>query len=515
MKKTEDFLKKIDTDKDWRININETLSMLEDKDIFDWFVSNLNDSEFKKEFKDKFPFRDTFEKELSSGNILKNLERLISTIEDYNKTWEKPDQRTFYDMTISNLSGYLESITTYRQIRLVQLYMDFKLWNKSFDFDKILSLSNDTNVDKEKVLSNAKLARFAYADIKRIWNTNNWKVENPKDISELIDLREIFDFRWKLVKNTNNLSYHNRLLSAYIQYNLDTNANKPLNVQYELQGDRVLITDKIFTENELKYINTNIANNIDIEYSLLASIDRNISKPDLSKLQFDNRMQIVQITKDFKENSKSQETPQERQSLLKYVTNNYDILWKYEKSSSWYSCILIQEKKEPKEKYLLVRWSDWLTDWIFNNLLIWLSIFLWTKILPPQVKSLKLSIDEFKEKWLIKEWEKINIVGHSLWWALSEISDIKYTEIVNKSYSYNWPWVRDLFTQIPEWAWDKVIKVKNHDTIWNLGTQIATYTVPVEWTEHSIKTLIELIEAQNEIIIINKNAFRRKEVLAP
>ena len=42
------------------------------------------------------------------------------------------------------------------------------------------------------------------------------------------------------------------------------------------------------------------------------------------------------------------------------------------------------------------------------------------------------------------EWEKIKIMWHSLWWALSQIATAMYSWQVEEAYTFNSPWTRNL-----------------------------------------------------------------------
>lgn len=44
----------------------------------------------------------------------------------------------------------------------------------------------------------------------------------------------------------------------------------------------------------------------------------------------------------------------------------------------------------------------------------------------------------------LKEWQKVNITGHSLGWALTQIASVMYAERVNESYTFNSPWAKKL-----------------------------------------------------------------------
>ena len=46
-----------------------------------------------------------------------------------------------------------------------------------------------------------------------------------------------------------------------------------------------------------------------------------------------------------------------------------------------------------------------------------------------------------KDLW---EWEKLRIMWHSLWWALSQIATTMYSRQVEEAYTFNSPWTRNL-----------------------------------------------------------------------
>jgi hypothetical protein len=42
------------------------------------------------------------------------------------------------------------------------------------------------------------------------------------------------------------------------------------------------------------------------------------------------------------------------------------------------------------------------------------------------------------------EWEKLKIMWHSLWWALSQIATAMYSWLIEEAYTFNSPWTRNL-----------------------------------------------------------------------
>ncbi|MEF2175618.1 MAG: hypothetical protein V3575_04035 [Candidatus Absconditabacteria bacterium] len=64
---------------------------------------------------------------------------------------------------------------------------------------------------------------------------------------------------------------------------------------------------------------------------------------------------------------------------------------------------------------------------------------------------------------------------------------------------------------MPSSAGDKIIKIKNHDIIGNMGEQLANITIPVDGNKHGITDLRQDIDNEKQLIVINKKVFKGRE----
>jgi hypothetical protein len=210
----------------------------------------------------------------------------------------------------------------------------------------------------------------------------------------------------------------------------------------------------------------------------------------------------------------------EAQKNFENLKQDYNIIdyfpneTKWEKSNSWFGATLLEKDWT---KYLAIRWTEWLSDW--KDLYADAKMIFW-KIPNAQAKEMMAFIDR-----TIKKDEKFVIVGHSLWWALSQIWTTIYKEQIDETYTFNSPWAKNLkvsdedlskFAKFRDFVhnkdskevWDLITNVAWTDwisPIANLWEDIWSYTIELKWlASHSISDMREYIETTNEKIVRQK-----------
>jgi len=483
---------------------------LYDKDKFLLLSQKLQSPEFKKAFVEKVWLKSMLENQFPSKNFMWKLWKALNSMNSIISKWWIINNSNIFSVFQDSLWTEFSQIDSLPKIRVVELYINTILDNSSpVDLQAVLNSSKDTFIAKDDILQNLKLADFAYLDVKHDNRDNTWKLQQDNSIWKDIDINKFLDANWKLLADFTWENYHTRLFCETVKKDLDKHWDNIAQVLQEKWIDESIIHDPVFSQKERETFQTQLANIR--SKNMLASNDNFIY---IDPIRNDYRLIFIfYMLKIFKELQNASLTPEQmenKQTRLKNVKKDYDILWKFKNNSDGFSATIVQDKNT-WTKTLAVRWSDDTYDFVFSDVDIWL----W--FTPEQKISLWKCIKEFKQKWLISKWEKINIVWHSLWGTLSEITDIDYQDIVNKSYNFNWPWAWNLFTKLPETAWQNTFKVRNMDIIWNYGVNTANYIVPVEWENppmtnpikyHYISELEKWIESMNEILIIDRNRFK-------
>jgi len=377
-----------------------------------------------------------------------------------------------------------------------------KEFKSSFNIEQF---RNKPNEQKEKTQKDLLLERWIeaeywYIDQDKFWN--NWKIDikessnkemNSFSKMQLVDLYEICEW---------NQSKKNEFILAIINKNPN------------LKNDEIyalLIKDIIPSSAQNVY-----ASNWEI---LLNKIDKNVLFKTISeklseiwkwiKRYLDTWISIWTTVKDLVlkvfENWEKKE-----QNLIQDFDKKYIVLSKWfkynEDKSTWFSWTLIQDKNDKNNISLTIRWSDEWKDWTSNNI-----EFATKTKLPPQIESAVMFIEEIKQSWALKPWQKINMVWHSLWWWLAQIISLMYPDLITNTYTFNAPWVTAIEPKLDtnneivkskiklyrERLWDKdfdtsfVLNTRNKDFIWNFDDEnhIWLKSWQIDWYSHFIEPL--------------------------
>ena len=172
--------------------------------------------------------------------------------------------------------------------------------------------------------------------------------------------------------------------------------------------------------------------------------------------------------------------------------------------------------------YVGIRWTEFSinpfkTDWQDIKADVQLII----KHIPDQVKDLIKFVQNLQKDYQDK---KIVVIGHSLWWALTQICTTLFPNIIIESYTFNSPWADNLKWTISWYDKYKTLYEKNkvdnkvRDKIFNvrwdwqfspitdLWEDIWNNEIIVKWVKsHSIVKLVEALESHEvKIEIIHR-----------
>lgn len=344
-----------------------------------------------------------------------------------------------------------------------------KFWEK-------LNQKKENKLDEKKEITKEDLNTFSKMNLLNMYETFEWNKKKKKE------------FVLNLINNKDEL-FKNEYFAIIIK---DLNTKIPYYSANQYASNWLTPYNKIDvnkTENDINIFLTKIWNAIKSFLETWIRVWYNIS--DLVKKSFEN----------WEEKEKE---------LIVDFDKKYEVLSKWLKTSedtkTWFSWSIIKEKWS-NNKTLLIRWSDDFKDWIDNNTHIAMK-----DKLPPQVESVILFIEEAKAKWIIKTWEELNIVWHSLGWWLAQIISIMYKdEFKNlKTYTFNSPWVAWIEANINsdnKIVNEKVdyyknnlskfknnnfvLNIRNNDIVWNLDddNHIWMKTWKIDWYSHFLDSL--------------------------
>ena len=208
-----------------------------------------------------------------------------------------------------------------------------------------------------------------------------------------------------------------------------------------------------------------------------------------------------------------------------------------DKASSGFGAICLKDKAGNIS--FAIRWTE-LTDWgdiVADGRLA-------MKHVPENQTQDMITFFERNLKNL-KEGQKVNITGHSLWGALTQIASVMYAERVSESYTFNSPWAKKLNinpegkSDIMRWKFEKFRDfeynggnewsvesritnargIKWPSIIANLGEDIGDYEIKLESLKsHSITEVIRYInelkegspELQRHYVVPDKEEWERE-----
>lgn len=358
--------------------------------------------------------------------------------------------------------------------------------------------------DKQKLVEYWKLADLSYIELKtdknKSWNDkysfNNLKLDPLvyPNIQTVVSWDELDEIK------ISSLTKEERELYEYIQDWLKTDNNK------EYLVDTPTIEEKRFLSS-LWLNEQNLAENEEKYRTVLTDI--------MPKTTYDQKYSRTRylantfFRNQLKESKENFDKLKQDYTILDYFPNEQ----KWENWDSWFWGVLLEKWWK---KFIAIRWTEITDFWDLkedSKLAIW-------RFPDKQSKDLIKFIDR-----VIKPWEKFNIVWHSLWWALSQITTSMYANQVEETYTFNSPWVANLtidnsdrqkfvkfrdFEYNKEKVWDKIVNVRWDSWIMpiaNLWKDLWNYEIVLKnLLSHSITETVSYIEK------LDKNSEELKKV---
>lgn len=399
--------------------------------------------------------------------------------------------------------------------------------------------SPDTPEEKEKLTTYAELSDLAYVDFV--------SVPDPKDLTKTTErissvrLDPLSFPNLKMItegRMPEKPTEDERIIIAYLDKHKSNDRNNPTE-QWILRArnDREIAPDisQILRVTSLwskQYNGKPQYASLDGKYQQTTMIDVNPNLPPVSKTPNTE----IMTAKDFRivdameylrtvraeQASKTLETitKEKGYTIVDYFPNEI----KKDKTSSGFGAICLEDKEGNIS--FAIRWTD-VIAWIIpepRDAAADAKLALW-QVPENQTKDLIAFFERNLTN--LKEGQKVNITGHSLGGALTQIASIMYAERVGESYTFNSPWakklainpegkseiIRQKFEKFKVFEYNRgneasvenrmtnVSGIKWPSIISNLGEDIGYYEILLKKLEsHSIAKTVEYIEndATNE-----------------
>ncbi|EKD44484.1 MAG: hypothetical protein ACD_71C00124G0011 [uncultured bacterium (gcode 4)] len=385
---------------------------------------------------------------------------------------------------------------------------------------------------KEKILANVDLSEVSYIDVEQDVKTWEYKVSQT-DALDSYDRQELA----RLINILKDPRTEEKIRLAKMN---------PLDI-WNLSPKELLVLNTISQMNSDERYHNVLASNETV--SILwgrsdVSTTGGIITPDTSfKEKYSSLVNnltailkwwadIIGTFESLIRNFKS-ETNKEKENKLRGIKEKwYEIVKQIQDEKTGFSMTVMKNINEQwKERYTFaIRWTNEWKD------VSWSDIDIWRKRLPEQTISLirTLNKDDDIKKILDNRDNEIEITGHSLWWNLAQIMTALYPDRIKQTYSFNWPWVKNLwpidkdelatlskedkelyelvlkaqqrfFENIhnPKYSFTNIMNVVNKDTIGNMGTHLWLKTAEF-WTHSHF-----LGDLRNNIEKLSEAEFRR------
>jgi len=320
---------------------------------------------------------------------------------------------------------YEESIDRKKEEDELNLYKDFFDWNEDIEnFESRLQelqqqektpepnqyetqKETETLSEKEKIIKYAQISELAYWEYE---TTDNWEVQLTGinlDPLSYPNIKNIFN------SSPENLTPDEQTLYAFIQENKN---NYNLNYKVDNNISNIL---------KLAWYETNSNNIASLWDNIPSWITDNLREQQL----------IIAWLLSIKEQKQTK-----NQEWLDKLKQDYDIIDYYPKwqdrNESWFQAVALEDKGW--NKHISICWSQ-LTD-IWD---IWedMVMLVWHLPIRQTIDLIKFVERNTKDLW---EWEKLRIMWHSLWWALSQIATTMYADQVEEGYTFNSPGAKEL-----------------------------------------------------------------------
>lgn len=424
--------------------------------------------------------------------------------------------------------------------------------------------------ERQKISERLELADFAYVDLKKNEKTWVYEVSDNEKMNKYVytkakELLNTLENSVSVAKIEQKLKYPNEKI------NLDENELSALNC----------IKDNIYAWSQYA-LNTNWSTSLDINWNIVTSdLEAKFTIPSPMSVLIKTKNELLSILetvanipwnvvdstvwtlknvwywleKKFKWFfNDSKEIDQTK--LTEYSKKWLTVINQEQDNSSWFSATLIKDTNT-NEITLWIRWTDDFTDMIYSNLRISDSraknIFNATDWMPSQMVSLINYIENNPEIKKIREakWH-INVVGHSLGWAVSQLLKAMYPWLVKETHTFNAPWIKqitptlnptdrkalekannsELINKIDSILkvypgnlksadFSKVLNIRNHDWIWSVWDSIEWWwhiwvtTEKIPWDLHFldwIRDNLDSLSPKDFDRIFNLNAKDKQKI---
>lgn len=484
-----------DNQNDLSKEVNDILKMLDTKEWKDEFIKDLFAS--KEHLTKTFwlpLFKEQFDKWEELINALLIFCKSID-IEKFKKEWLEFQYTDFSN----KLSWYLWEVDLYREIELINAYINYDLKvENTINISEILASASEKQMTKKEALDNARLTRFAYADIevKDSWEITFIDTYKQKQ-DEVLALLDISDWNIKLKENTDTeLTVNQKIIQNYL---VNWKVNNDIYKNISVDNWKIVIADNVIPEELSKLLSwkINYNNSPYNNWDRLAKLTKvNYEDYQLDALVITEETNLlVMLLSIFLNYDAEKNISNYKSDFSEVIKNDYSVLEQIKDDGNWFS-VTILEEKETNNLVLTVRWTNDLADIFMSDLQIGLNSFWLSDSMPSQVESLKKVLTELWNKY---SWRNVKLLWHSLWWYLSEVSewlDVKVNII--ETISVSWPGWWDVEIENKNDIWKNCTKFTTNESISKSWTQSNSYTLALAWNEHSIDKIIWNIEKSAE-----------------
>lgn len=479
--------------------LDDLLKMLDTKDWNDEFMKNL--------FALKEHFTETFWKPLFEKQFENNWATLIDSLYDFCKNIDINEFSTKnvddqYQQILVFLEWQLWDLDLYREINLINAYINYDLKvEDTIRVDEILASASEKQMTNIEALENARLTRFAYADIEvdnKTWELSfidtyeqkRWELLSLLDLSDLLN----WNINIKDIPDT-ELTFNQKIFKEYLEKEIDNG----FNVDLKVENWMIIITDNRISDDikeifswKLKY-DKNTYTNWD-KYAHLEKIQ--INNDQLDFLEFTEEVNLLsRVLSIFWSYDRKKSIANYEKDYNEVIKGKYVPLEQHKDDGNWFSATILEDI-QTKDILISVRWTNDLADILLSDLQIFLNSIWLLNSIPSQVKSLK---NLLKEKEKDYNWKDITIVWHSLWWYLSELSEWLNVNLnIVDTINVNWPGWWDTEVDSPNMVWNNCVKFRTNELISNTWTQSNKFLVALPWDKHSIDSVIDNMVKNNE-----------------
>ncbi|MDP2104134.1 MAG: DUF2974 domain-containing protein, partial [Candidatus Gracilibacteria bacterium] len=420
-----------------------------------------------------------------------------------------------FDFLRGILKNHLGEVDLYREVALIRAYLNYDLFkSETIQIESMLASASEVQVNQEGLQDRALLADFAYTDLERDEKGAYAMAENtPKDFSRVVDYNRL------TLKETDpaNQSFQEKVMQSWLANTSEVQFAQIPPIRYELRSGRVHITDPRIPNEIKQQLPVLALSDIVKQGSMLADLgsDTHIMGQSIDiQLQSSMTFKILKFFSILFSEQSAQQKADKRQTL-KDIQSTHTILGNVSDESTGFAANIVEDKKTG-DITIAIRGTDDALDVFFSDFQIGLGHLGVKQFVPGQIGSLKQFLRVLETQYGEKlKGKNITIVGHSLGGALSETVDTLDTGLnITACYNFNGPGIMEIpGVTVREGDGRRSIKVKNTDSIANLGTQSAHHTIPIDGTEHGVRDMRAGIQSMKpdkdgNMLVLNTARFK-------